>query len=97
LWGGRPCGRLPRLETIFTVLRATLLFLAVYAVSTAAVLLVVQLPDLPALRYAVFALPVIGALIVVMEWYDGRGLRTASSPRVESPSTDDPIRSDQAA
>jgi hypothetical protein len=69
----------------------------VYAVSTAAILLVVRLPEHPVLRDAALALPIIAAVAVVMEWYDGRDFRTASSPRVEAPSTDDPLRSDRAA
>jgi hypothetical protein len=69
----------------------------VYAVSTVAVLLVVKLPEHPVLRYVALAFPIIAAVAVVMEWYDGRDFRTASSPRVEAPSTDDPMRSDRAA
>jgi hypothetical protein len=85
------------LEIVFTVLRAALLFLAMYAVLIAAVLLVVKLPEHPVLRYVALAFPIIAAVMVVMHWYDGRGLRTASSPRVETPFTDDPMRSDHAA
>jgi hypothetical protein len=69
----------------------------VCAVSTAALLLVVTLPDHPVLRYAALALPVIAAGMVVTEWYDGRDLRMASSPRTESPSTEDLARLDTAA
>jgi hypothetical protein len=86
-----------RLETMFTVLLAALLLPVVYAMSTVAILLVVRLPEQPILRYAALALPNIAAVMVVTEWYDGPGLRMASSPRVEPLSTEDPMRSDQAA
>jgi hypothetical protein len=85
------------LETIFTALRAALLFLAVYTVSTGAILLVVRLPKLPILSYAVLALPIIAAVMPVTDWYDGRGPRLGSSPRVESLPVDDLARIDRAA
>jgi hypothetical protein len=74
-----------------------LLFLVVYAVSRMATLLVVRLPHHPVLRYAALALPIIAAVMVVTDWYDGRGLRVASSPPIESPSTEDLARLDRAA
>jgi len=69
----------------------------VYAVSTAAILRVVRLPEHPVLRYAALALPIIAAVMVVTDWYDGRGIWVASSPPIESPSTVDLARLDRAA
>jgi hypothetical protein len=61
------------------------------------VLLVVKLPEHPVLRCVALALPIIAAVIVVTERYDGRGLRMPSLPRTESSSTEDLARLDPAA
>jgi hypothetical protein len=53
-----------------------------------AILVVVRLPQHPVLRYGDLALPIVGAVMVMTRWYDGRGLRMASSPRTESPFTE---------
>lgn len=49
--------------------RALLLFVLVAAVTAVAVLKLVPLPEIPLLRYAVYAMPLIGAVVVVREWY----------------------------
>jgi hypothetical protein len=50
--------------------RALLLFGLIAGVSAGAILVTVQLPEIPLLRYAVLAAPLIGALVVVVGWFD---------------------------
>jgi hypothetical protein len=60
--------------------RATLLFLAVYSVSTAAIVLLKVLPETPLFRYAVFLIPAIVGLVVVAEWVERTTPQEASAP-----------------
>jgi hypothetical protein len=71
------------------VTRALLLFGLIAGVSVGAILATVQLPEIPLLRYAVLAAPLIGALVVVVGWLDAdalgashpvRARRLASAP-----------------
>lgn len=57
--------------------RALLLFGLIAAVSAGAILATVQLPEIPLLRYAVLAAPLIGALVVVVGWLDADALGAA--------------------
>jgi hypothetical protein len=48
--------------------RALVLFALVAAVTAVAVLKLVPLPEIPLLRYVVYAMPLVGAVVVVREW-----------------------------
>lgn len=48
--------------------RALVLYALVAAVTAVAVLKIVPLPEIPLLRYVVYAMPLIGAVVVVREW-----------------------------
>ena len=50
--------------------RALLLFGLIAAVTAVAIVAIIQLPEIPLLRYAVLAAPLIGAMVVVVTWYD---------------------------
>jgi len=63
----------------FVLTRAVLLYGLVAAVAMVAILGTVHLPEIPLLRYAVFAAPLLGALVVVLEWYE------AGAPPFRSP------------
>jgi hypothetical protein len=60
--------------------RALLLFGLIAAVTAGALVATVQLPEIPLLRYAVLAALLIGALVVVVAWYDPDALGS-SGPR----------------
>jgi hypothetical protein len=66
------------------VLRGVLLVLAVYSVSTAAILVLIGLPEAPLLRYAVFIVPLIAAVVVLTEGYERRTPQAGSMPEQEA-------------
>jgi len=83
------------------IVRAGLLFVAVYAVTTLAILNLVSLPEIRLLRYVAFALPVLVSIILVVAWVElgapwpARSMLWHSGPRRDrraAPGTQ-PIRS----
>jgi hypothetical protein len=76
------------------LIRALALYALVAGITAVAVLKVVPLPEIPLLRYVVYATPLIGALVVVREWYETarpslhaapeqpRPVRTAAGARI---------------
>ena len=52
------------------IVRAGLLFVAMYAVTMLAILRLVPLPEIPLLRYVVFVLPVFASIALVACWID---------------------------
>ena len=52
------------------MLRAVLLFAAVYAATTGAILGLVPLPEIPLLRYVALAIPVVTSAILVASWVE---------------------------
>ena len=52
------------------LIRSLLLFTLVAAVTALAILLTIQLPEIALLRYVVLAAPIVGAAVVLIEWYD---------------------------
>jgi hypothetical protein len=61
--------------------RALLLFGLIAAVTVGAIVATVQLPEIPLLRYAVLAALLIGALMVVVGWYDPDALGSSGPGR----------------
>jgi hypothetical protein len=58
------------------------------AVTELAILVAVPLPEIPLLRYVVFATSLIAAVVVVLEWYDaGATSPTAPASRDRSSQT----------
>jgi hypothetical protein len=88
-----------RLESSFVLVRGPLLFGAVHLLSTMAILWLIELPTTPLLRYAVLAVPLIAACIVVVEWQRAKVSRTVSQCRQELTSALAPsgMRLDRAA
>jgi hypothetical protein len=52
------------------IVRATLLFAAVYAVISLVILGLVRRPDIPLLRYAVVAVPMLASSTLVACWFE---------------------------
>jgi hypothetical protein len=69
----------------FVLTRAVLLYGLVVVVTSLVIVRIVPLPEIPLLRYAVFAAPLIGALIVVLEWYEAGAPRLRSRLRLPAP------------
>ncbi len=67
------------------LIRGSSLVGVVYLAATAAILLLIQQPETPLLRYAVLALPVVAASLVMVEWYEARAPGAVPLCRQESP------------
>jgi hypothetical protein len=65
------------------LIRALALYALVAGITAVAVLAMVPLPEIPLLRYVVYATPLIGAIVVVREWYETArpGLRPTPEQR----------------
>jgi hypothetical protein len=61
--------------------RALLLFGLIAAVTVGTIVATVQLPEIPLLRYAVLAALMIGALVVIVAWYDPDALGSSGPGR----------------
>jgi hypothetical protein len=68
-----------------------MLFALVAAVTAVAVLKLVPLPEIPLLRYVVYAMPLIGAVVVVREWL-AAGAPSPLSARLSGQQHGQPVR-----